>query len=90
MQDMSRPREIRDRCHCLCMNVDAALNRFCTQNPGIGLFVDHLAGLKIEDLAARCARSESWINERIEAARLCLERQIRFELTGTPSDLTAA
>ena len=72
------------------MDIDAALNRFCTQNTGVALFVDHLAGMSIEDLAVRCARPESWVCERIEAARLCLDRQIRFEFTAPVSEVEVA
>lgn len=72
------------------MDLDVALNRLCTQNVGIGLFVDHLAGATIKDLAAQCAKSEIWVRERIEAARLCLERQIRFGFARSAPDVTAA
>lgn len=72
------------------MDIDAALNRFCTQNVGIGLLVDYLAGATVKDLAAQCGKPETWVRERIEAARLCLQGQIAFEFAGTAPDLTAA
>lgn len=43
------------------------------------LYAEHTQGTSLDGLAKRYAYSPSWIAERIEAARLCLERQVRVE-----------
>jgi hypothetical protein len=48
-----------------------------------GLYADHLGGVSVAELAALSSRSEQWISERIEAARLCIEKQVRIEVSTT-------
>jgi hypothetical protein len=43
------------------------------------LYAEHAQGISTEGLAERYAYSPTWVAERIEAARLCLERQVRVE-----------
>jgi len=43
------------------------------------LYAENLRGKTPEKLATEYAVSASWIKERIEAARLCIEKQIRIE-----------
>ena len=43
------------------------------------LYADHKNGKSLKDLAAEFLLPAPWIEERIEAARLCIEKQIRLE-----------
>jgi hypothetical protein len=44
------------------------------------LYADSKAKVSLPQLAAEYGRSERWVSERIEAARLCLEKQVRIEM----------
>lgn len=44
------------------------------------LYAEHKRGATPEQLAAAFAMSVSWIEERIEATRLMVEKQVRVEL----------
>ncbi|HEX4770012.1 MAG TPA: hypothetical protein VH351_04220 [Bryobacteraceae bacterium] len=60
---------------------DTALFRLYEENATFRLYADHSSGMSIAELALLCARSEHWVTERIEATRLCLQKQVRIELT---------
>jgi hypothetical protein len=49
------------------------------------LYVAHSEGLSVKRLAQIYSRPEHWVTERIEAARLCLTKQTRIELSPDPS-----
>jgi hypothetical protein len=72
------------------MEVDKALNLLCTQSTMLSLYADYLAGVSVSELAAESSRSEEWVRERIESARLCLERQVRIEITQASLELASA
>jgi hypothetical protein len=42
-------------------------------------YVEHTQRTSVDGLARKYAFSTFWIAERIEAARLCLERQVSIE-----------
>lgn len=44
------------------------------------LYAEHKRGASSAQLAAAFARSVPWIEERIEATRLMVEKQVRVEL----------
>jgi hypothetical protein len=44
------------------------------------LYAEHKNGATPAQLAAAFAVSVQWVEERIEAARLCIEKQVRLEL----------
>jgi hypothetical protein len=44
------------------------------------LYAEHKRGATPAQLAAAFALSVPWIEERLEAVRLCLEKQIRVEV----------
>jgi hypothetical protein len=44
------------------------------------LYAEHKRGATPFELAAAFSLSETWVAERIEAARLCIEKQIRVAL----------
>ena len=44
------------------------------------LYAEHKNGATPAQLAAAFAVSVHWVEERIEAARLCIEKQVRLEL----------
>jgi hypothetical protein len=73
-------REILLRSHMFKVNVELALSRLCNHSTSLGLYVDHLAGVTIQELAHISSRSEEWVRERIEAARLSL-KQVRIDVT---------
>ena len=44
------------------------------------LYADHKSGSTAAEIAAEYGLSITWVEERIEAARLCIEKQVRLEL----------
>jgi hypothetical protein len=44
------------------------------------LYTEHKRGATPAQLAATFSLSEPWIEERLEAVRLCVEKQIRVEI----------
>jgi hypothetical protein len=42
----------------------------------IEMYYAHIRGASIEAIAKKLGLSEDWVNERIEAARLSIERQV--------------
>jgi hypothetical protein len=63
-------------------------HRLFDESISFRLYADHSSGMSVSDLAKLCSRPEHWIVERIEAARLCLEKQVRIGLS--PEPLTCA
>lgn len=63
---------------------DVALFRLYEENTTFRLYADYNSGMSISELAQLCSRSEHWVKERIEATRLCLQKQVRIELTPDP------
>jgi hypothetical protein len=43
------------------------------------LYADYKRGTTVQTLASRYSMPVQWIEERVEAVRLCLEKQIRIE-----------
>jgi hypothetical protein len=58
---------------------DQALNDLYEQHVPFRLYIDHRCGETVEELARLTNRSAHWVQERIEAMRLCLEMQVRIE-----------
>ena len=71
----------------MSMSADTVLNTLYEQHLPFRLYADHKHGLTLAELACLSGKPEYWVEERIEAMRLCLEKQIRFDLT---FDLTAS
>ncbi len=44
------------------------------------LYADYMLGRTQTELAADFGLSENWIAERVEAVRLCIEKQVRLNL----------
>ncbi len=44
------------------------------------LYSEHRRGATPAELAAAFALSIPWVEERLEAVRLCVEKQLRFEV----------
>jgi len=44
------------------------------------LYADYMLGRSPAELAVDFGLSENWITERIEAVRLCIEKQVRLNL----------
>ena len=51
---------------------------------GFLMYREYEAGASIQELSAALHAPAEWIEERIEAVRLCLEKQIRIELRPVP------
>ena len=51
---------------------------------GFLMYREYEDGASIEELSAALHAPPEWIEERIEAARLCLEKQVRIELCPVP------
>lgn len=62
------------------MGIEEALRLLSVQSTILSLYADYISGMSITELAAESSQSEEWIRERIEAARLCLSRQVRIDL----------
>jgi hypothetical protein len=72
------------------MSADAILNAPYEQHLPFRLYADHQYGLTVEELACLSNKPVLWVEERIEAMRLCLEKQIRLDLTfGFPASADA-
>lgn len=63
------------------MSADDALNSLYENNLSFRLYADHKYGMSIDELAIASSRPRSWVEERIEALRLCIEMQVRLEFT---------
>ena len=63
---------------------DIALFRLYEQSIAFRLYADHASGIRVPELSMLCSRSEQWVSERIEAIRLCLEKQVRIDLPPEP------
>ena len=57
---------------------------------GFLIYREYQNGASVEDLAAALHAPTPWIEERIEAVRLCLEKQVRIELHPVPSPRRAS
>ena len=72
------------------MSADAVLNALYEQHLPFRLYADHKHGLTVEELARLSNKPVYWVEERIEAMRLCLEKQVRLDLTsGFPASADA-
>jgi hypothetical protein len=72
------------------MSADEVLNALYEQHLPFRLYADHKHGLTVEELACLSNKPVYWVEERIEAMRLCLEKQIRFDLTSGLATATDA
>ena len=52
------------------------------------LYADYMLGRSPSELAADFGLSETWIAERVEAVRLCVEKQVRLNLISPVKDQT--
>ena len=59
--------------------LELAVNRLYESCFSFRLYAEHTYGLSLSELSLLTGRSENWISERIEAMRLCLEKQLRVE-----------
>ena len=50
------------------------------------LYSEHKNGVSVQQLAHTLGLSPSWIEERIDAARVCIEHQGRIRAPWIPSD----
>lgn len=69
----------------MTMSADAVLNALYEQHLPFRLYADHKQGLTLTELACLSGKSEYWVAERIEAMRLCLEKQVRLDLSLPPT-----
>ena len=51
---------------------------------GFVIYREYQDGASVEELSAALNLPVNWIEERIEAVRMCLERQVRVELRPMP------
>ena len=64
----------------LGMPTDVLLNNLFDEYLPFRLYADHKGGSTVNELAKEFSLPASWVAERIEAARLCIEMQVRLEL----------
>ncbi len=64
------------------MHIDNALNRLYNQSPAFQLYAEHANGMSFSDLALLHATTEASVMERVEAIRLCLEKQVHLRVKG--------
>lgn len=72
------------------MDIDIALSRLCNRSVAFALYADYLGGMTVSDLAQEAGRREEWVLERINSARLCLEKQVRIVIYSAAATPTAA
>lgn len=65
------------------MSAEVQLNSLYERNVPFRLYAEHRNGLSISELASLTARPAYWVAEQIEAARLCIEHQVTFDLSAT-------
>ena len=51
---------------------------------GFVIYREYQDGATVEELSAALNLPPTWVEERIEAVRMCLERQVRIELRPMP------
>src|SRR5208283_1948465 len=51
---------------------------------GFIIYREHLDGASVEELSEALHVPQPWVEERIEAVRLCLEKQVRVECKPIP------
>lgn len=61
------------------MAADAILNLYDEYLP-FRLYADYKQGATVEELSTSYSLPAYWIAERIEATRLCIEKQVRLEI----------
>jgi hypothetical protein len=61
---------------------DALLNYLYDEYLPFRLYADFKSGSSVDELAECFSLHPCWVKERIEAARLCIEKQIRLEVPG--------
>lgn len=61
------------------MAADAILDLYDEYLP-FRLYADYKQGATIEELSTNFSLPVHWVAERIEAARLCIEKQVRLDL----------
>lgn len=62
------------------MPTDVLHNNLFDEYLPFRLYADHKQGSTVNELAREFSLPASWVAERIEAARLCIEMQVRLEL----------
>ena len=67
------------------MPTDTAINRLYDEYLPFRLYADHKMGATAQELADEFGLPARWVEERIEAARLCLEMQVRFDFAAVHS-----
>lgn len=72
------------------MTVEEALRLLSSHCTMLSLYADYMSGMSIAELAGEWSRSEEWICERIEAARLCLSKQVRIDAPQISPELASS
>jgi hypothetical protein len=70
----------------LCPGTDLALSLLSIVSNPFRLYHYYVNGISAEELAAVFNLPVSWVQQRIEAVRLCVEHQIVFTLETTPDE----
>ena len=68
----------------LCPGTDIALSLLSIVSNPFRLYHYYVNGISAEELAAVFDLPVSWVQQRLEAVRLCVEHQIVFTLETTP------
>jgi hypothetical protein len=63
-----------------CDSSDTIFDLLYDQYLPFRLYADHMLGASTPELARQFALSEHWVAERIEAVRLCMEKQVWLNL----------
>ncbi len=61
------------------MGAELRLNSLYEKNIPFQLYAEHRNGLSLSELACLVSRPVYWVQEQIEAARLCLEHQVLLD-----------
>ena len=81
-----RLRIIRTRENQFFMTADDdALNRLYELSVPFRLYAEHANGMSLLDLALVSSRPVEWVRERVEAMRLCLEKQVYIDVSAPAS-----
>jgi hypothetical protein len=64
---------------------DVMLSQEMPRTLGLILYREYQEGASIDELSSALSLPPVWVEERIEAARLCMEMQVRVECVPTPT-----
>jgi len=67
--------------------MNPGVKRLANKSVSFSLYDFHLEGVSAAELATAYSLPETWVEERIEAVRLCLKYQVKVSVKREPKQL---